>query len=195
MSVDNFEEALGGNVGLRRLRIVLIHDRNIFAQRRHHFAEVTDDLRFGLQTGQWRDHDATGTRVHRGFAELNEIGGARVRDANDDRHAAIHAAQEMKCQLGRLVATEFLRLTHHPEDGQPLHAASHVELDQAVDARPIDVARIGEWRCRDCVNAFSGRIEQLTHGSAFGLPRMLSNRCIYLADAEGQPRRRRLRPH
>ena len=195
MSVDDFEEALGGDVGLRRLRVVLVHDRDVFAQRRHDFGEVADDLRFGLQTGEWRDHDAAGARVHRGLAELDEIGGAGVRDADDDRHAAIHAAQEVPRKLSRLVAAEFLRLAHHSEDGQPLHAASHVELDQAVDARPIDVARIGEWRCRDCVNAFSGRIEQLTHGSAFGLLRMLSNRCIYLADAEGQPRRRRLRPH
>ena len=163
---------------MRRLRIVLIDDRNIFAQRRDHIAEVAHDLRFGLQAGKRRDHDAAGARVHRGLAELDEIGGARVRHANDNRHAAIDAAQEMARELGRFVLAELLRLAHHPEHGQPLHAASHIELDQAVDARPIDVARIGERRCRDGVHPFRGRIEQMAHGSAFGVLRMLSNKCI-----------------
>ena len=162
-AVDNLEEALGGNVGLRRLRIVLIHDRNLFAQRRDHVGEVADDLRFRLEAGQRRDHDATGASVHRDLAELDQVCGARVRDADDDGHATVDAAQEMARELCRFLLAELLRLAHHSEHGQPLNAAFQIEFDQAVDARPIDVARIGERRCRDCVHALRGRIEQLAH--------------------------------
>jgi hypothetical protein len=70
----------------------------------------------------------------------------------------------MARELGRLLIAELLRFAHHPENGQAVHATLQIEFDQAVDARPINVAGIGERRRRNRVHAFCRRIEQLGHG-------------------------------
>ena len=173
MRVDDLEEALGGDIGLRRLGIVLVDHRNLLAQRRDHVGEVGDDLCFRLQAGEWGDHDAAGAGIHCNLAELDEVCGARVRHADDNRHAAVDAAQEMARELGRLLIAELLRFPHHLENRQALHATLQIEFDQAVAARPINVASLGERRGRDRVHALCGRIEELAHGleSRF-LPRM-----------------------
>ncbi len=135
MRVDDLEEASGRDVGLGRLRVVLVDHRNFFAQRRDDVGEVGDDLGFRLQAGQRRDHDAAGASVHRDLAELDEVRSARIGYADDDRHAAADAAQEMASELGRFLVAELLGLAHHAEHGQALDAALQIEFDQAVDAR------------------------------------------------------------
>src|SRR6516225_1408412 len=90
--------------------------------------------------------------------------------------AFVDAAQEMARELSRLFIAELLRFAHHPENRQALHTTLQIEFDQAIDARPINVAGIGERRGRDRVHALCGRIEELAHGSDFlesrFLPRM-----------------------
>src|SRR5262245_48542689 len=102
------------------------------------------------------------------------------------------AAQEMAPELSRLLIAEFLRFAHHAQNSQPLHATLQIEFDQAVDTRPINVADIGERRCRDRVHALRGRIEQLAHGpdflridDFFTLPRMPSQQIYTLHVPQG----------
>jgi hypothetical protein len=199
MRVDDLEEALGGDVGLRRLGIVLVDYRNLLAQPRDHVGEVSDDLCFRLQAGERGDHDAAGTGIPRNLAELDEVCRARVRHPDDNGHAAVGAAQEMARELSRLLIAELLRFAHHPENRQALHATLQIEFDQAIDARPINVTGIGERRGRDRVNALGGRIEQLAHGSDFLESRFFAENVVrtnlYLARATGQPMQRRLHRH
>jgi len=190
MRVDDLEEALGGDIGLRRLGIVLVDHRNLLAQRRDHVGEVGDDLCFRFQAGEGGNHDAAGASIHRNLAELDEVCGARVRHADDNGHAAVDAAQEMARELSRLLIAELLRFAHHPENRQALHATLQIEFDQAVDARPINVAGIGERRGRDRVHPLCGRIEQLAHGSDFSGIAVFAENVVgtnlYLAHAVGQ---------
>ena len=199
MRIDDLEEALGRDVRLRGLRIVLVNHRNFLAQRRDHVGEVGHDLRFRLEAGQRRDHDAAGTGVHGDLAELDEVCGARVRHADDHRHPAVDPAQEITRELGRFLVAELLGLAHHAEHGQAVNAALQIELDQTVDARPVDFACIGERRCRDRVHALCGRIEELAHVLTFLGARNFQfaenalEKNVYPAYGQGQPMRADLR--
>ena len=51
------------------------------------------------------------------------------------------------------VSSKFVGFAHHAEDGDAAHSLGDVELDERVDARPIDIALIGEGCHRDNVNA------------------------------------------
>ena len=73
MPVDDLEQAFGADVGLRRLRIVLVHHRNFLAQFRDNIIEISDDLHFRLQAGQRRHHDAAGAGIHRNSAKRDEV--------------------------------------------------------------------------------------------------------------------------
>ena len=114
MRVDDFNKGLGRDVGLRRLWIVLVDHRNFLAQRRDHVGEIGDDLRFGLEAAERRDHHAASAGVHCNLAEPDEIRGAWIRQADDDGHATVDAAQEITRELSRLLVTELLRFSHHP---------------------------------------------------------------------------------
>ena len=105
----------------------------------------------------------------------------------------------MARELSRLLIAELLRFAHHPENRQALHATLQIEFDQAIDARPINVAGTGERRGRDRVHALCGRIEELAHGSDFSGIAIFAENIVrtnlYLTRAAGQPIQRRLHRH
>jgi hypothetical protein len=90
-------------------------------------------------------------------------------NADNDRYAAVHTPQVMARELHRFLITEFLRLAHHSQDGEAGHPAAEVELDQRVDACPVDLAALGERGRRDGVDAFCTRIEQRGHFCCFSM--------------------------
>jgi len=171
MRVDDLEEALGGDIGLRRLGIVLVDHRNLLAQRRDHVGEVGDDLCFRFQAGEGGNHDAAGASIHRNLPELDEVCGARVRHADDNGHAAVDAAQEMARELSRLLIAELLRFAHHPENRQALHAQS---------MSPASVKGVAEIVYTPFADASSSwRMVLTSLGSRF-LPRMSSEQIYTL---------------
>src|SRR6516164_455412 len=167
MCIDDLEYARHRDVGLRRLRVILIDHRDLCAECRDHTVEVADNLRFGLESGGWCDHHAAGTGIHRDLAERYEIRGTRIRYANNDGDAAINALQITAREFGGFPVAQFLRLAHHPENGESGYAALQIEFDEAVDAGPIDLAAIGERCRRDGEHGLCGRIEQVAHDPEF----------------------------
>ena len=81
----------------------------------------------------------------------------------DDHLAVAGAADHALHHLDRLVGGELVRLAHHAEQREAMHAASQIEIGERVDALQIERAVVGERRGGDDVDALGALGEFCGH--------------------------------
>ena len=128
----------------RRLRVVLQDHRHAFAQGVAYLMQIALDLLVRGEPGGRRDHHGGGTGRHGDAGQLRDVRKARIAHPDHDRNGASDAPQGMLDREAQLLEGELWRLAHHAEDGQPVDAGAHVEVDQARQAVEIEGAVVRE---------------------------------------------------
>ncbi len=168
MLVDQLQECRDRDVDAGAERIILEADRDVRSEPLEHGREVILDRNVGLESRRGRDHDAACTGVHGGLAQVHQVIRAGVADADDDRDAPRYSVDEMFGERRRFGVAELLCLAHHPEDRDAAHALAEIELDERIDARPIDRARVGERRHGDDEDATTIGADLVWHEISLG---------------------------
>ncbi len=127
-------------------RRVLDHDRNVHRVGQPRIELV--DLRLGHAEGGAvvgrHHHHHRGTQVLRAAAALGADLGAEVRGGHDHRHAAGDVLEDGARQQLALVVREHELLGEIGEDADAVRAGIDHEIDAALLAREVELARFGE---------------------------------------------------
>ena len=119
---------------------------------------IGHDLVVGAQVSGRRDHHAGCARLHR-LARQRAHGGEARRGNADDDGPASHDRHRTLDDGERFPRLELRRLAENAEDRDAIGADARIEVEEAVEARPVDCAIRRERRGCDRIDAGGGRRE------------------------------------
>jgi len=78
--------------------------------------------------------------------ELDRFLGRKSGDADDDRNPARYLLGDELCDLATLIMGLREPLTGRAIDEETLHLSLEVPIEKSIEARPIDLTTLLEWR-------------------------------------------------
>ena len=93
-----------------------------------------------------------------------------IADADHHRQLARDLLQGALDDQARFLGRELLRLAHHAEHRDAVHAGLDVEADQPLEALEVERALVGERRRGDDEDALRALVEQMARACSTGPP-------------------------